>query len=76
LSLCPEYWKHWPDGTSNLNSSENGLGNRTKSSRKPSIGMALQAQRDFPDIDFSRSLMIGDSESDRQFANMQVSKDY
>jgi histidinol phosphatase-like enzyme len=31
--------------------------------------MALQAQRDFPDIDFARSLMIGDSESDRQFAN-------
>jgi histidinol-phosphate phosphatase family protein len=36
--------------------------------RKPNIGMAWQAKRDFPDIDFSKSLMIGDSESDRQFA--------
>ena len=30
--------------------------------------MAQQARIDFPDIDFARSLMIGDSESDRQFA--------
>jgi histidinol-phosphate phosphatase family protein len=37
--------------------------------RKPNIGMAIQAKQDFPDIDFSRSLMIGDSESDMQFAN-------
>lgn len=36
--------------------------------RKPNIGMALQAKKDFPDIDFSRSLMIGDSESDMIFA--------
>ncbi|MCL2414301.1 MAG: HAD family hydrolase [Bacteroidales bacterium] len=36
--------------------------------RKPNIGMALQAQKDFPDIDFSKSIMIGDSESDVQFA--------
>lgn len=36
--------------------------------RKPNIGMALAAKRDFPDIDFSRSLMIGDSSSDEQFA--------
>lgn len=36
--------------------------------RKPNTGMALQAKRDFPDIDFSKSLMIGDSESDRLFA--------
>jgi D-glycero-alpha-D-manno-heptose 1-phosphate guanylyltransferase len=36
--------------------------------RKPNTGMAWQAKRDFPDIDFSKSLMIGDSESDRQFA--------
>lgn len=36
--------------------------------RKPNIGMALAAQRDFPDIDFSRSLMIGDSLSDELFA--------
>ncbi len=36
--------------------------------RKPNIGMALAAKRDFPDIDFSRSLMIGDSASDELFA--------
>ena len=36
--------------------------------RKPNIGMALQAQRDFPDIDFADSVMVGDSLSDMQFA--------
>ena len=36
--------------------------------RKPGIGMGLQAKHDFPDIDFSRSLMIGDSHSDMLFA--------
>ena len=36
--------------------------------RKPNIGMALQAQEEFLDIDFNRALMIGDSESDMQFA--------
>jgi histidinol-phosphate phosphatase family protein len=36
--------------------------------RKPNIGMALQAKQDFPDIDFSKSIMIGDKESDMQFA--------
>lgn len=36
--------------------------------RKPNIGMALQAQEEFPDIDFNKALMIGDSESDMAFA--------
>ncbi len=36
--------------------------------RKPNIGMALQAKEDFPDIDFSQSIMAGDSISDMQFA--------
>lgn len=36
--------------------------------RKPKPGMAMQALRDFPDIDFSQSVMIGDSLSDIQFA--------
>lgn len=36
--------------------------------RKPQIGMALQAKADFPDIDFSDSIMVGDSLSDMQFA--------
>ncbi|MEM6298766.1 MAG: HAD family hydrolase [Bacteroidota bacterium] len=35
--------------------------------RKPQIGMAKQAQADFPEIDFSRSLMVGDSVSDMEF---------
>src|ERR1035437_2740686 len=35
--------------------------------RKPGIGMALQAKEDFPAIDFTKSLMIGDSLSDMQF---------
>ena len=35
--------------------------------RKPDIGMAQQAQKDFPDIDFKKSLMIGDSMSDILF---------
>ncbi|MDR3047129.1 MAG: HAD-IIIA family hydrolase [Bacteroidales bacterium] len=35
--------------------------------RKPKIGLARQAKVDFPEIDFSQSLMIGDSESDILF---------
>lgn len=36
-------------------------------SRKPGIGMALQAKEDFPAIDFSRSIIVGDSISDMEF---------
>jgi D-glycero-D-manno-heptose 1,7-bisphosphate phosphatase len=36
--------------------------------RKPNTGMALQAQKDFPQIDFSKSIMVGNSISDMQFA--------
>ena len=36
--------------------------------RKPQTGMFLAACRDFPDIDPARSLMLGDSDSDREFA--------
>ena len=32
--------------------------------RKPRPGMGLQAKVDFPDIDFAKSVMIGDSDSD------------
>ena len=35
--------------------------------RKPGTGMGLAAQKDFPDIDFKKCLMIGDSESDIEF---------
>jgi len=35
--------------------------------RKPSIQMALQAKNEFPDIDFSKSIMAGDTLSDLEF---------
>lgn len=35
--------------------------------RKPSPKMAFMAQHDFPDIDFDKSIMIGDSNSDIEF---------
>lgn len=35
--------------------------------RKPGPGMAHQAQRDFPEIDFQKSVMVGDSPSDMEF---------
>jgi D-glycero-D-manno-heptose 1,7-bisphosphate phosphatase len=35
--------------------------------RKPNVGMALMARRDFPEINFKRSLMVGDSVSDMLF---------
>lgn len=35
--------------------------------RKPQIGMALHAKKDFPDIDFSKSIMVGDSYHDMLF---------
>lgn len=35
--------------------------------RKPNIGMGLQAKTDFPEIDFSKSIIIGDSMSDMKF---------
>ena len=35
--------------------------------RKPNIGMALRARKDFPGINFKRSIMVGDSISDMLF---------
>jgi len=35
--------------------------------RKPKNGMAFLAQSDFPDIDFSKCLMVGDQLSDMEF---------
>ena len=35
--------------------------------RKPEIGMALQAKEEFPAVDFSQSVMVGDAASDMQF---------
>jgi HAD superfamily hydrolase (TIGR01662 family) len=36
--------------------------------RKPQCGMAYQAQETFPEIDFSKSLMVGNRLSDMGFA--------
>ncbi len=36
--------------------------------RKPGIGMAKRAQKEFPEIDFRKSIMVGDSKSDMEFA--------
>jgi histidinol-phosphate phosphatase family protein len=35
--------------------------------RKPDTGMALAAKNDHPCLDFARSVMVGDSESDMEF---------
>ncbi|RQO32478.1 phosphatase [Taibaiella sp. KBW10] len=35
--------------------------------RKPNTGMALQAQKDYPAIDFSASVMVGNNFSDMKF---------
>ncbi len=44
------------------------LASENHPTRKPNIGMALEAKKDFPNIDFSKSIMVGDSISDMQFA--------
>jgi len=35
--------------------------------RKPDIGSALKAQQDFPEVDFNKSIMVGDTSPDIQF---------
>jgi D-glycero-D-manno-heptose 1,7-bisphosphate phosphatase len=35
--------------------------------RKPNIGMGLLAKQDFPEIEFSKSIIVGDSKSDMEF---------
>ncbi|HNW99501.1 MAG TPA: HAD family hydrolase [Bacteroidales bacterium] len=37
--------------------------------RKPNVGMALQAKKDFPEIDLKKSVMAGDSLSDMEFGH-------
>lgn len=39
----------------------------TDHNRKPNCGMALQAREDFPEIDFRKSVMVGNSMSDMEF---------
>lgn len=35
--------------------------------RKPNTGMGIQAKEDFPEIDFKKSIMVGNSMSDMEF---------
>ena len=35
--------------------------------RKPNVGMAMQAKQDFPEIDFKRSIIVGNSVTDMEF---------
>jgi histidinol-phosphate phosphatase family protein len=45
--------------------------------RKPETGMALQAKKDFPEIDFSRTIMAGDSMTDMEFGkNLKLTTVY
>ncbi len=37
--------------------------------RKPGVKMAEMAKDDFPEIDFSKSIMVGDSKTDMEFAD-------
>lgn len=41
----------------------------TAINRKPNIGMAFEVKKDFPAVDFSQSIMIGNSNSDIEFGN-------
>ena len=44
-------------------------------SRKPSVGMGLKARKEFPNLRFKESVMVGDSSSDMEFGkklNMQT----
>jgi len=43
------------------------LASENHPTRKPEIGMALQAQKDFPHIDFKKSIIVGDSIGDMDF---------
>jgi|UniRef100_UPI00404A0326 histidinol-phosphate phosphatase family protein len=43
------------------------LAHENGNDRKPKTGMALQAKTQFPSIDFSKSIMVGDSNSDIEF---------
>jgi histidinol-phosphate phosphatase family protein len=40
--------------------------------RKPNTGMAIQAREDFPEIDFRKSIMVGNSISDMEFGKRQA----
>lgn len=43
------------------------LANSGSKCRKPATGMGVSAKEDFPEIDFSKSIMVGDNITDLQF---------
>jgi len=43
------------------------LASEQETCRKPGIAMAQRAKKHFPDIDFTKSIMVGDTESDMKF---------
>lgn len=43
------------------------LNSENHPTRKPGIGMALAAKKDYPLIDFNKSIIVGDSMSDMEF---------
>lgn len=43
------------------------LASENHPTRKPGTGMALKAKQDFPEIDFTKSIIVGDSLSDMEF---------
>ena len=43
------------------------VANDVKQMRKPNTGMAKRAKKDFPEIDFAKSIIVGDSISDMEF---------
>lgn len=43
------------------------LAHEDSPNRKPNPGMGFLAKKDFPEINFRKSIMVGDSESDIQF---------
>jgi histidinol-phosphate phosphatase family protein len=53
------------------------LAKENNTMRKPNPGMAFAAKKDFPEIDFKKSVMIGDSTSDILFGkNLQMKTVY
>src|SRR5690625_3597092 len=45
-----------------------GIASENNTMRKPQTGMGEKAKKDFPEINFKQSIMIGDAESDIEFA--------
>ncbi|MCF8364694.1 MAG: HAD-IIIA family hydrolase [Bacteroidales bacterium] len=44
-----------------------GLKEQRPFCRKPQVGMGLESKKDFPEINFKKSIIAGDSKSDMQF---------